>query len=87
MVKEMRVPSSSSSSSAGESAAERRRSLANASGARTDSDWLDLDALLNMSAIWVVGVLVAEHGLTAQGVDEGCPTCKRGIFSSRRRFR
>jgi hypothetical protein len=28
-----------------------------------------------MSAAGVVGILVAEHGLTAQCVDEGCSAC------------
>lgn len=42
---------------------------------RTDSDGLDLDTLLDMGAVGVVGFLVAEHGLTAQRVDEGRPAC------------
>ena len=43
---------------------------------RTDGDGLDLDALLNMSGGGVVGLLVAEDGLAAEGVDEGGASCR-----------
>lgn len=41
--------------------------------ARTDGDGLDLDALLDMGAVGIVGVLVGEDALAAEGVDEGGP--------------
>lgn len=37
----------------------------------TDCDGLDLDAVLDVSTVGVVGLLVREHRLAAQGVDEG----------------
>lgn len=40
---------------------------------RTDSHGLDLDAFLDMGAVGVVGVLVADHRLSTEGVDEGGP--------------
>ena len=43
---------------------------------RTDGDGLDLDALLNMSGGSVVGLLVAEDGFAAEGVDEGGASCR-----------
>lgn len=49
---------------------------------RTDSNRLDLDALLDVSAVGVVGILVAENGLTAQGVDEGCPTYNATLLAT-----
>jgi hypothetical protein len=40
---------------------------------RTDGHGLDLDAVLDMGAVGVVGVLVADHRLSTEGVDEGGP--------------
>jgi hypothetical protein len=37
-----------------------------------------------VSVAGVVRILVAEDGLTAQGVDEGCPTYNAIFFSNRR---
>jgi hypothetical protein len=44
----------------------------------TDCDGLDLDALLDVCGCWVVNLLVSEHLLAAEGVDEGCPASTRG---------
>jgi hypothetical protein len=41
---------------------------------RTDGDRLNLNALLDVSSGRVVRLLVAEHGLAAQSVDEGGPS-------------
>lgn len=38
---------------------------------RTDSDGLDLDAILNMRAARIIGLLVIEYGLSAESVDKG----------------
>ena len=42
---------------------------------RTDSNGLDLDALLDVGGVGVIAVLVGEDGLPAEGVDEGSPAC------------
>jgi len=39
----------------------------------TDGDGLDLDALLDVGSAGVVRLLVAEHGLAAEGIDKGGP--------------
>lgn len=40
---------------------------------RTNCHGLDLDAVLDMGAVGVIGVLVADHRLSAESVDEGGP--------------
>lgn len=45
----------------------------------TDGHGLDLDAVLDMGAVGVVGVLVADHRLAAEGVDESGPAWKAAI--------
>lgn len=35
-----------------------------------------------MSAVGVVGILMAEYSLTAQGIDEGCPTYKVSLLAN-----
>ncbi len=40
---------------------------------RTDGDGLDLDAVLDMGGIRVVGFLVRQDSLTAEGVHKGGP--------------
>lgn len=40
---------------------------------RTNGHGLDLDAVLDMGAVGVIGVLVADHRLSAESVDEGGP--------------
>lgn len=37
----------------------------------TDGDGLDLDAFFDMGSARVIGLLMGEDGLAAQGVDEG----------------
>lgn len=81
MVKEIRVPSSSSSSSGNSQLRNNRRDILSASGQHTDGNRLDLDALFDVSAVGVVGILVPENGLTAQRVDEGCPTYQIAILA------
>lgn len=44
---------------------------------RTDGDGLDLNALLNVGGGGIVGVLVREHGLATECVDEGGPACDK----------
>jgi hypothetical protein len=41
---------------------------------RTDGDRLNLNAFLDVSGGRVVRLLVAEHGLSAEGIDEGGPS-------------
>lgn len=69
MVNEMRVPSSSSSSSTWRVSCQLDRIESDGgvrvAAARTNSVGLDLDTVLNVSASWVVGVLVSEDGLSA----------------------
>ena len=78
MVKEMRVPSSSNSSSRSgqligyDSKRDRTRM-------RTNSDGLDLDAFLDVSAGGIFRFLVSEHRLAAECVDEGGPAWMRGM--------
>lgn len=38
----------------------------------TDSDWLDLDAFLDMRIRCIIIILAREHLLAAEGVDESC---------------
>ena len=40
----------------------------------TNCDGLDLHAILNVSAVWVVRLLMGQYRLAAEGVDEGGPT-------------
>jgi hypothetical protein len=40
---------------------------------RTDGHGLDLDAFLDMGAVRIVGVLVADDRLSTEGVDKGGP--------------
>jgi len=51
---------------------------------RTDSNRLDLDAFLEMGGIRVVTLLVREHGLAAEGVDESGPAWRDGTVVSTR---
>ena len=51
---------------------------------RTNGDGLDLHTLLDMGAVGIVGVLVAEHSLTAQGVNEGRPAYNATFVSKER---
>lgn len=44
---------------------------------RTDGDGLDLDAFLDVGGGRVVGLLMTEDSLVAEGVDEGGPSCRR----------
>lgn len=46
---------------------------------RTNGHGLDLDALLDMGAVGVVGVLVADHRLSTESVDKGGPACEAWI--------
>jgi len=46
---------------------------------RTNSDGLDLDAFLDVSAGGIVRFLVSEHRLAAECVDEGGPAWMRGM--------
>ena len=43
---------------------------------RTDCDGLDLDALLDVCRVCVVGLLVGQNGLAAERVHESGSTCK-----------
>lgn len=49
---------------------------------RTDGDGLDLDTLLDMRSRRVVGLLVGEHRLAAERVDEGGPAYKQSAIST-----
>jgi hypothetical protein len=72
MVSEMRVPSSSSSALVSLVG----WSLQWTSCTRTDSDGLDLNALLDMGSGWIVGILVVEDSFPAEGIDESSSTCE-----------
>lgn len=37
----------------------------------TNSDWLNPDTLLDVRALWVIGIFALEDSLSAQGIDEG----------------
>lgn len=75
MVREIRVPSSSNSSSGMNISV-----CGNGIGATppTDGHGLDLDAILDVGAIGVVGVLVGDDGLAAESVDKGGSTWRIG---------
>lgn len=79
MVREIRVPSSSSSSSARPGQLSLVPLGVEVVLIHTDGHGLDLDAVLDMGAVGVVGVLVADHRLAAEGVDEGGPAWKAPI--------
>lgn len=80
MVSEMRVPSSSSSARKSQRACHDgiRMAMMATARPRTNCDGLDLNTLLDMRGGWVVGVLVSEDLLAAEGVDKGCPASPRG---------
>lgn len=46
---------------------------------RTNCHGLDLDAVLDMGAVGVIGVLVADNRLSAESVDEGGPAWEARI--------
>lgn len=76
MVSEIRVPSSSSSSSNQVvSSCQKRDWGVCGSSSRTDGKGLDLDALLDVRVGSIVGFLVLEDRLAAEGVDKGGPAC------------
>lgn len=78
MVKEIRVPSSSNSSSARCQVMIGNKSRwGDGVYKHTDCDGLDLDAVLDVSTVGVIGLLVREHRLAAQGVDEGGSAWRR----------
>ena len=43
---------------------------------RTNGDGLDLDTILNVSIGGIVGILMREHILVAECVDEGGSACR-----------
>ena len=74
MVSEMRVPSSSSSVCS----LARLLCVWPLMRRHTNDGRVDLNALLEVSYCWVVGLLVLEHLLAAEGVDESGPASARG---------
>jgi len=41
----------------------------------TDCDWLNFDTLFNVCGCWIIGILVIEHSLAAECVNEGSSAC------------
>jgi hypothetical protein len=72
MVNEMRVPSSSSSDAYISSRGPTNMMIANS---HTDCDWLNFDTLFNVCGCWIIGILVIEHSLAAECVNEGSSAC------------
>lgn len=69
MVREMRVPSSSSSGGS-----QYHRGGSRHGRERTDGDGRDLDTLFDVCGVGILGVLVLEHLLSTERVDECGPT-------------
>ena len=73
MVNEIRVPSSSSSSSSIGVSLPIVQADVHGESIRTNGDGLDLDTILDMGIARVIGILVLQDALAAQGIDKRRP--------------